>query len=121
MQAADRWAESVRGAVLDQYRRHRDDGQLTLRAVRVLDEHRLEFGFVPSYFSGEEVTLVVDGRRPFAESFLIDPPEEAQRAVESLPVDDVAWRIFLLGMHEPFPRSELVVDARGRPVRSMTA
>lgn len=121
MPESDRWAERIRVVVLDEDRRHRDDGEVRLRAIRVVDDHRLEFDFVPSYLGRQEVTLVVDGRRPFFEDFLIDAPAEEGLAIDSLPIEDVAWRIFLLGMHEPFPASELVVDAQGRSVRSMTA
>lgn len=121
MPADSSWAERVCAAVVKEDRRFRGDGELVLRGVNALDEHRLEFRFVPSYLDGREVVLVIDGRRTFAEDFTVDQPDEAQLILEDWPIDEVAWRIFILGMHEPFGASELAPDPAGRWIRVMTS
>ena len=120
----DGWAERLREAVLSGGRRHGDDGEIELRDARALDDHRLEFFFVPSYLGGvfrrKVVVLTIDGRRRFAPDFLVDEPDEQELAVEDWPIEEAAWRVFLLGMHEPFAEEELVVDAQARLTRPMT-
>jgi hypothetical protein len=115
------WAERIRVAVLEEDRRVGGVDEIILQEVRVLDEHHLEFRFVPSYLDGREATLVVDGTRRFAEDFLADGPDEAEAALEEWPIDELAWRIHLLGTREPFAAEELIRDASGRWIRSLTA
>jgi len=115
------WAEQIRAAVLDEDRRSRSLDEILLREVRVLDAHHLEFGFVPTYLDGREVILVVDGTRRFAEEFLADRPDDGDLALKDWPIDELAWRIHLLGMREPFAADELTRDAQGRWVRHLTA
>jgi hypothetical protein len=115
------WAERVRAAVVDEARHHRGSAGLILLDARALDEHRLEFRFLPNYLDGREVILVIDGQLRFAEDFLVDGPDEAHLALEDWPVEELAWRIFLLGMQEPFSASELSRDPEGRWLRLMTA
>jgi hypothetical protein len=115
------WAERVRAAVLEEARQHRGSAGLTLLDARALDEHRLEFRFLPNYLDGREVILVVDGQFRFADDFLVDGPDEAHLALVDWPVGELAWRIFLLGMQEPFSASELSRDPEGRWLRLMTA
>jgi hypothetical protein len=115
------WAERVRAAVLEEASRHRASAGLILLDARALGEHRLEFRFLPGYLDGREVILVADGQCPFADDYLVDGPDEALLALEDWPVEEVAWRIFLLGMREPFSASELSRDPEGRWLRTMTA
>jgi hypothetical protein len=115
------WAERVREAVLEEARQHRGDAGLILLDACALDEHRLEFRFLPNYLDGREVILVLDGQFRFAEDFLVDGPDEAPLALEDWPVEELAWRIFLLGMQEPFSPSELSRGSEGRWLRLMTA
>ncbi len=115
------WAERLRVAIIEEARRHRSDEGLILIDARALDEHRLEFRFLPNYLDGREVILVVDGESRFAEDFLDDGPDEAQFALKDWPVEELAWRIVLLGMREPFAASELSRDSDGRWLRVMTA
>ena len=115
------WAERVRAAVLEEARQHGGDAGPILLDAFALDEHRLEFRFVPNYLDGREVILAVDGQFPFADDFLVDGPDEAQLALQDWPVEELSWRIFLLGMREPFPASELTRDSGGRWFRLMTA
>ena len=111
----------MRAAVLEEARQHRGDAGLILIEACALDEHRLEFRFLPNYLDGREVILAVDGRFRFADDFLVDGPDEAHLALEDWPVEELAWRIFLLGMQEPFSASELSRDSEGRWLRLMTA
>jgi hypothetical protein len=125
MRGAGRWVDRLRDAVVAESRRHSADGEIELREARALDDHRLEFRFAPRYLRGwfgrrRVVVLTVDGRRRFGADFLVDEPDEQGLAVEDWPIEESSWRIFLLGMHEPFAESELVVDARGRLTRPMT-
>ena len=115
------WAERVRVAVLGEARLHGDDAGLILLDACALDELRLEFRFLPNYLDGREVILFVDGQLRFADDFLVDGPDDAHLALEDWPVEELAWRIFLLGMREPFSASELARDPEGRWVRLMTA
>jgi hypothetical protein len=115
------WAERVRVAVLEEARQHRGDAGLVLLDASAVDEHRLEFRFLPNYLDGREVILVLDGQCPFADDFLVDGPDEAHLAIEDWPVAELSWRIFLLGMQEPFSASDLMRDPGGRWLRVMTA
>jgi hypothetical protein len=115
------WAERVRAAVLEEARHHQGSAGLILLDARALDEHRLEFRFLPNYLDGREVILLVDGQFRFADDFLVDGPDEAHLALVDWPVAELAWRIFLLGMQEPFSASELSRDPEGRWLRLMTA
>lgn len=115
------WAERIRAAVLEEDRRSRSLDEVLLREIRVLDGHRLEFCFVPTYLDGREVTLVVDGTQRFAEEFLADRPNDAHLVLEDWPIDELAWRIHLLGMREPFGAEELARDAKGRWIRLLTS
>jgi hypothetical protein len=115
------WAELVRAAVVEEARADRGDAGLKLLDACALDEHRLEFRFLPNYLDGRQVILVLDGRRRFADDFLVDGPDDAHLALEDWPVEELAWRIFLLGMQEPFSASELSRDSAGRWLRLMTA
>jgi len=114
------WAERLRDAVLAEDRRRPWSGEKLIRVSRVLDDHRLEFEFAPDYLGREVVVLTIDGRRRFAPDFLVDEPDEQELVVEDWPIDEAAWRVFLLGMREPFDRSELVLDTQGRLSRPMT-
>ena len=115
------WAERVRAAVLEEASQHRDTAGVILLDACAVDELRLEFRFLPNYLDGREVILVVDGQFRFAEDFVVDGPDEAHLALEDWPVGELAWRIFLLGMQEPFAASELARDPEGRWLRLMTA
>ena len=115
------WVERLRAAVVEEAKQHRGSAGLVLLEARALDEHRLEFRFLPNYLDGREVILVVDGQLRFADDFLVDGPDDAHLALEDWPVEELAWRIFLLGMREPFSASELARDPEGRWVRLMTA
>jgi len=115
------WAERVRAAVLEEARQHGGDAGLILLEACALDEHRLEFRFLPNYLDGREIILAVDGQFRFADDFLVDGPDEAHLALEDWPVEELGWRIFLLGMREPFSASELSRDPEGRWLRLMTA
>lgn len=113
------WAEQVRDALLDLDRRRSGDGEVQLRDVRVVTADRIEITFAPSYLARREVVLPLDARLPFAADFLIDEQAEEHLPAGQLDGAEVAWRVYVLGMHEPFSEAELKQDDEGRTIRAL--
>ena len=117
--AQDNWANSLCMALRNEVaiRGKRDDDWLRVHSIRSIDANRVEVQFSVPHHNWRQIFLVIDGQEPLSEDFLPDIDDEKGQPTNSLDISEVAWRIYVLGMREPFSFEELVIDADGRLMR----
>ncbi len=100
--------------------RKANPGPVHIHQIRAVSREVVEILFSAAYLDWEQATIVLDGRKPFSKDFLIYPEEGEHTPIDSLEPADLAWRIYTLGIREPFNPAELELDlASGRKLRRM--
>lgn len=94
------------------------DFGVSIKCVRALSPWIVEVCFSVLRFGPDIIHLIIDGRLPFLDEFVIYSNDYGVPAKDTN-ADDTAFRIAELAILEPFAFSELQRDNHGRLIRRM--
>jgi hypothetical protein len=114
-----RWMREVEQLLQDRFSEWDECEGVSIRTMTV-HGRLLSIEFVAKWIGSDLIGLTFDQRRPLLPQFCI-LDDEIGSPVEALDPEDAAFRVAILGIAEPFQRSELLADESGQLMRRMQA